>query len=300
MSTSVPATTCGDKAKRTLSVADAQPTGDPVSGPPRPPLTVPMFSVCIVVRDRPEFLINAVRSVLANSYRDFEIVIVDDGSALSVAEVIGETEFAMDRRLKVVIQPPLGIAQARNVALRVSAGRYITVLDSDDELSPDALHRIHQLLRSTGCDWVYADYREATGRHSKIIRLPEYATPGGMLLGTMLRPRVPFKHSGTTVNRQLLVGIGGYDERFSIYEDVELTLRALCVGIQPRHLRHPIVLFRRHDGNVTSRRRLPALAYWFRLIDMYKPRTWWLFFGLPIKLVRVISEVGKWLVALGR
>ncbi|PZF91824.1 glycosyltransferase family 2 protein [Micromonospora deserti] len=258
----------------------------------------PTFSVCIVVRDRPVLLVNAVRSVLANSFADLELVIVDDGSRIPVAQVIAEADLSADRRVRVLAQPPRGIAEARNRGLRAAVGRYVTVLDSDDELTVDALDRVHQLLATTGGSWVYADYTEVRRGSARLIRLPEYASARRMLLGVLTRPRLPFKHSGTTIDRALLDRIGVYDESFRLFEDVELMLRALSAGVHPRHLAHPIVLFHRHDGNVT-RGRLGGLVLWFRLIDMYRPSRW-PGVGLAIKALRTLSEMGKWLVTLGR
>nr|WP_161556667.1 glycosyltransferase [Micromonospora acroterricola] len=258
------------------------------------PVVRPTFSVCIVVRDRATLLVNAVCSVLGNTFQDFELVIVDDGSQVPVSQVIEEAGLASDRRVRVVSQPPTGIAEARNLGLRVAVGRYVTVLDSDDELTPDALSRLHHLLTTAGRSWVYADYTEITRGGARLIRLPEYASAGRMLLGVLTRPRLPFKHSGTTIDRRVLDTIGGYDESFRLFEDVELMLRALRSGVHPCHLDHPIVRFQRHDDNVT-RGRLGGLVFWFRLIDMYRPSRF-PGVGLSIKALRALSETGKWLV----
>lgn len=276
----------------------ACPLGRQLPQPADVPRVVPTFSVCIVVRDRAVLLVKAVRSVLANDFADFEVVVVDDGSQVPVTRVMDEAMLSADGRVRVFTLPPSGIAQARNVALRMSTGRYVTVLDSDDELSGDALARLHHLLTSTGASWIYTDYREANGDRTRTIRLPEYATPGRMLLGVLTRPRLPFKHSGTTVDRRVLHAIGGYDESFRLFEDVELMLRALRAGIHPRRLAHPVVLFRRHDGNVT-RGRMGGLVFWYRMADMYRPARV-PGAALGIKTLRTLSEAGKWLVTLGR
>lgn len=262
------------------------------------PRVVPTFSVCIVVRDRSILLVNAVRSVLASDFPDFELIVVDDGSQVPVTRVMDDAMLSSDGRVRVLTQPPSGIAQARNAALRASTGRYITVLDSDDELSVDALARLHHLLTATGASWVYTDYREVSGGRTRVIRLPEYASSRGMLLGVLTRPRLPFKHSGTTIDRRVLDRIGCYDESFRLFEDVELVLRALRAGVRPYRLTHPVVVFRRHDGNVT-RGRMGGLVFWFRLVDMYRPSRW-PGVGLGIKAMRALSEAGKWLVTLRR
>jgi len=114
-----------------------------------PDLVLPFFSVCIVVRDRPELLCKAVASVLDNSFRDFELVIVDDGSAIPVTEVLAPHPYSADPRIRVFRQGQYGISTARNHALKEAKGVFITVLDSDDELASNALRLLHDFLVAT-------------------------------------------------------------------------------------------------------------------------------------------------------
>ncbi|TDB95506.1 glycosyltransferase [Micromonospora fluostatini] len=271
----------------------------PLPGPREPDRTVPAFSVCIAVRDRPALLVKSIRSVLAGGFDDFEIVVVDDGSTVPVQEGLAAAGLLADERIRLVRQRPSGISAARNTALRVARGRYVTVLDSDDELAPDGLVRIQEHLARTGASWIYTDYQELLGDTGKVIRLPAYRTPRRMLWAVMTRPRLPFKHSGMSIDRELLVRIGGYDEQMPIKVDVELVMRALSQGVHLAHLDHPVVRFHRHDGNI-SRRRVAGLAAWSKLITTYsRPRVPGL--ALLVVAFRTASELGKWFVtAIGK
>ncbi|MEV4709764.1 glycosyltransferase [Micromonospora sp. NPDC049374] len=259
----------------------------------------PAISVCIAVRDRPDLVVKSIRSVLAGSFGDFEVVVVDDGSAVPVQQCLAEAELLADQRIRLVRQKPLGISAARNNALRIARGRWITVLDSDDELAGDGLARIQEFVAATGASWIYTDYEEFVGESAKRINLPTYTSSRQMLWSVLARPRLPFKHSGMSIERELLVQLGGYDEQLPIKVDVELVLRALTNGVQPRHLPHPVVRFHRHPGSI-SRRRFTGLMVWFDLIDRYRrPKVPGL--ALGIKAIRAGSEIGKWLVSsLGR
>ncbi|MFG1775891.1 glycosyltransferase [Micromonospora sp. NPDC049048] len=259
----------------------------------------PAISVCIAVRDRPALLVKSIRSVLAGSFDDFEVVVVDDGSSVPAQDCLAEAGLLADERIRLVRQRASGISAARNTALRIARGRWITVLDSDDELTQDGLARVREFIAATGASWVYTDYEEIAGDRVRPIRLPSYDTPRRMLWAVLTRPRLPFKHSGMSIERQLLVKLGGYDDQLPIKVDVELVLRALAIGIRLEHLSHPIVRFHRHGGSI-SRQRFAGLAVWFRLIDDYRqPRVPGL--ALVVKIVRTASEIGKWLVAsLGR
>lgn len=256
---------------------------------------VPAFSVCIAVRDRPLLLVKSIRSVLASSFEDFEIVVVDDGSTVPVQEGLAAAGLLAHQRIRLVRQKPSGIAAARNIALKVARGRFITVLDSDDELAEEGLSRLQEFLTGTGASWIYTDYQEVVGGSSKTIRLPSYKTPRQMLWSVMTRPRLPFKHSGMTIDRDLLLKLGGYDEQMPIKVDIELILRALSNGIHPIHLAYPIVRFHRHGENV-SRRRIAGLSAWSKLIKKYsQPRIPGV--ALIIIAFRTLSELGKWFVS---
>ncbi len=96
-----------------------------------------MLSVVIPTRNRPEFLRAAVSSVLAQTYPDLEIVIVDDASdpdtAVLVASIAG-----VDQRIRLVRnEQPMGASAARNCGIRVCGGDFIAFLDDDDEWYPD-------------------------------------------------------------------------------------------------------------------------------------------------------------------
>jgi glycosyltransferase involved in cell wall biosynthesis len=256
----------------------------------------PLFSICIVVRDRPVLLLLAIRSALACDFDSFDVVVVDDGSARPVTEVLAEAGLDNHHQIRVVRQPPLGIAAARNTAIAAAEGDFVTVLDSDDELAPDALRLLEAHIKQTDADWVYGDYEEVSHRARRVIRLPSYGTVSRMRLAVLTRPRVPFKHSGMTIRRQTLSALGGYDETMPLKVDVELMLRALSQGILPGHLEQPIVRFRRHHGNI-SRHRLLGLRAWLVLIDRYCPRLIGMRTG--VKALRASSELGKWLAGIG-
>ena len=286
--------------------APPQPLGDAVGRPPVPhppaqpaapayavpaPRTTPAISVCIAVRNRPALLVKSVRSVLDGTFDDYEVVIVDDGSTVPVQEGLAAAGLLADERIRLVRQPPSGISAARNTALKVARGRYVTVLDSDDEFAPDGLARIHEVLQRTGARWIYTDYEELTATGGRVIRLPAYRSPRRMLWAVLSRPRLPFKHSGMSMERSVLTGLGGYDEKTPIKVDVELVLRALAAGTALVHLAHPVVRFHRHADNI-SRRRVAGLRVWYRLINTYsRPRIP----GVALALVglRASSEVGK-------
>ncbi|HLI74756.1 MAG TPA: glycosyltransferase [Acidimicrobiales bacterium] len=100
----------------------------------------PLVSVVLPTRDRPDRLIGALASVLAQSYPDLEVVVVDDASRVRADETV--RELASDPRVDVVrLDRPSGAAAARNAGIARSSGEIVAFLDDDDRWEPDKVRR---------------------------------------------------------------------------------------------------------------------------------------------------------------
>src|SRR5215217_8140206 len=93
-----------------------------------------LVSVIIPCFNQAHFLVEAIESVLAQSYSHFEIVVVDDGSTDNTCDVASYYE-----RVRCIRQNNQGLAAARNSGIRESKGSYLVFLDADDRLLPEAL-----------------------------------------------------------------------------------------------------------------------------------------------------------------
>ena len=94
----------------------------------------PFLSIIIVVYNVEEFVSSAIESVLNQNFRDFELIIVNDGSKDKSAEICLNFK---DPRIIFISQNNKGLSGARNTGIKVATGRYITFLDSDDTIAPD-------------------------------------------------------------------------------------------------------------------------------------------------------------------
>ncbi len=182
----------------------------------------PHFSVIIPTLNRDKRLRLAINSVLAQSFTDFELIIVDDGSVNDVQAVVNEFN---DARIKVVInQQSLGASAARNRGIEEACGEWIVFLDDDDVFYPNRLETAVQgemdiptaIFGFCAVEKVYDKLNKAK------IFLPEIdeATTFALRLST----------SVLTVRREELQAIGGFDTSFLVSEDRDLVLNLVVKG----------------------------------------------------------------------
>jgi hypothetical protein len=145
-------------------------------------------SIIMPTYNRADTLPRAVASVRDQSFQDWELVIVDDGSTDGTAELLARTN---DPRIKVMSQQNQGCYVARNVGMRASSGRYITFLDSDDEWLPWFLELTIGFLRSSPSDHlVMTEFLEQSGsaerrrhdHHEVSVKFPQMAAQVGSRL----------------------------------------------------------------------------------------------------------------------
>ena len=110
---------------------------------------MPKFSIIIPVYNVAPYLRECLDSVLAQSYEDWEVVAVDDGSTDGSSEILREYE-SKDSRFTVIRQGNAGVSAARNTALKIASGDYLVYVDGDDYLSDDYLRRLFKSACENG------------------------------------------------------------------------------------------------------------------------------------------------------
>ena len=111
----------------------------------------PKISVIIPVYNVEKYLKRCVDSVIKQTFKDLEIILVDDGSKDGSGRICDEIK-ATDNRIKVIHQPNGGLGFARNSGLKIATGEYVSFLDSDDYLRLDTYEKLDETLKSTGAE----------------------------------------------------------------------------------------------------------------------------------------------------
>ena len=113
----------------------------------------PKISVIVPVYNVEAFLPQCLNSILAQTFTDFELICVDDGSTDNSGKIL-DNYAAKDKRIKVIHQQNKGIVTARNSGVDVANGKYIYFMDSDDSIHPQLLEICHTLAEKENADWV--------------------------------------------------------------------------------------------------------------------------------------------------
>ncbi|MCL4735722.1 MAG: glycosyltransferase [Candidatus Omnitrophica bacterium] len=196
--------------------------------------STPLLSVFMPVFNAEAWLSKALESILSQTFTDFELIVVDDGSSDRSVEIIRSFS---DSRLRLIQQDNLGCYPARNRAIQEARGAFLANMDADDISLPDRFQAQVDYLReypeailvgtaSLGCD------REDVVRlpqpmaleYDPSIGIPHVLTAGSTLFSS------PFTCATILFRKELAKKIGGYDERLCFSADVDFVIRASFHG----------------------------------------------------------------------
>ncbi len=205
-------------------------------------------SVIIPTYNRAAWVTEAVASVLAQTWRDFELIVVDDGSTDATQEVLA----AFHGQLKVLcLEGRRGVSAARNLGAAAARGEWLAFLDSDDLWLPEKLARQVEYFKEHP-DLMICQTEEVWVRNGVRVNPPDThrKTGGAIFLQSLSRCLV--SPSAVMLHRRLFAEMGGFDETLPAAEDYDLWLRVAWrypVGLAPL----PLVIKRGGHADQLSR-----------------------------------------------
>lgn len=182
----------------------------------------PLFSIVIPTYNREQVLLRAVRSVLNQTFKDFEIIVVDDGSTDNTKEVIASLN---EKRLKYVLQKNQGATVARNTGIENAQGEYVSFLDSDDAWEPTMLEeqlRAYMADDEVGC--VYTNVCVITSDGKK----HPFSKPLGACDNSykeILQQGYMAPTSVLSAKREVLVRVGMFDIELPASQDDDICFK---------------------------------------------------------------------------
>jgi glycosyltransferase involved in cell wall biosynthesis len=203
---------------------------------------MPETSVIIPFHDRFEWTCQAIATVIGQSYQDFEIIVVDDGSAEDYRPSIEK----LDARISYIRQEQRGAGAARNAGIKVAVGEFIAFLDSDDLFLPEKLEIQIGILR---------DHPEVLLTHSSYILVDETGNeialvPSGTFTGYVY-PRIYFGCrivTSTVIVKKKVFEHLEFEERARIGQDIILWMKISKLG-KIIGVERPLAKFRVHGNN---------------------------------------------------
>ena len=209
----------------------------------------PKISVIITTyNSNPDYLKLAIESVLNQTYTNFEVIIVDDGSKTNTSRELSEKY-----KLKFIRQENAGVSAARNTGIRNSSGDLIAILDDDDLWLPDKLKKQVQMyndlvaksiepgILSTGVinidqngNHLSKGLRRVAGCFWKVVLFQDYVVPSSMI-----------------VPKKVFDDIGLFDENLRYYEDTDITYR-IAQKYPSYSINDYLVKYRVHSENISK------------------------------------------------
>jgi glycosyltransferase involved in cell wall biosynthesis len=213
---------------------------------------MPLVSVIVPTYNRAHVLDRAVRSVLEQTLRDFELIVVDDGSTDSTPQVLG----GFDHKLRVVSQENRGVSAARNAGIAAARGELLAFLDSDDEWTAEKLGRQTALFRRSNPFFICHTDELWMRNGKEVPQKGIHRKQGGWFFERALE-RCLISPSSVMISRALLDQVGVFDEDLRAAEDYDLWLRVTAfhpVDFVPE----PLVV-KHGDGADQLSRTIPAI-----------------------------------------
>jgi len=208
---------------------------------PKVSVVIPTYNSAALVRE-------AIQSALNQTYSDFEVIVVDDGSRDNTESVVR----SFGDKVCYVKQDNRGAGAARNHGIIRSQGKYVAFLDADDLWLPGKLaEQIPLLDRDPEIGLVYSDWAVVA---EKGKAEPSYLTNRPAVSGYVFDELVQWGFiltSGTVVRRSCLDDVGCFDESLSIAQDFDLWIR-ICYRWKIALVNKPLVIKRNRDGNLSS------------------------------------------------
>ena len=210
-----------------------------------------MISVVMPAFNSSDFIAKAIESILNQTFQDFELILVDDGSTDNTLEIMRHYR-QQDNRIQIIQSKHVGCSRARNLGINQSKFPWIAVMDADDIALPKRFAKQIEAANANPKVVAWGTYVHHVNLKEEVLSLQKH----GLLTeeefyDNMKRGDVPFViHPTSLIKKEILLRVGGYDSKFSDADDFELFDRLSDHGpilVIPE----PLLLYRLHSQSVS-------------------------------------------------
>lgn len=251
---------------------------------------IPQIAVIVPCYNQGKFLQEALDSVLSQSLKEWELIIVDDGSSDNSAAV-AKSYVAKDSRIRYVYQENAGPSAARNKGVRITSAPLIFFLDGDNLIHSELLNRGVMYMKShTDCTLYYSRAQYFGTRDGEFVL--NYTSYRDLLVSNSI-------DCACIVRREDFLRIGGFDEQMRGYEDWEFFIRLLYHNDRIFQDTRILFSYRVNDGqmsvNAQAKKRNDELTMYMyhKHADKYEE-----YYGTPFRIVQRYNWLDKELYGL--
>jgi len=218
-----------------------------------------MISVIIPTYNRGYLLARAIRSVVNQTYQNFEIIVIDDGSTDDTEEIM--KKFHDERITYLRHENNKGAASARNTGIRAAKGEYIAFLDSDDEWLPKKLEKQIKILKSTSSKIgvVYTGFWRIMGHKKFYVPVPEISPKEGNVYNNILCGKFLVDTPAAIVKKVCFKKVGMFDESLPALEELDLWIK-ISKYYHFKYIAEPLFISYYTSGSISVNRLISCKA----------------------------------------
>jgi glycosyltransferase involved in cell wall biosynthesis len=225
---------------------------------------VPKISVVLPVHNAERYLEVAIRSILEQTFDDFELIAVDDGSTDASLRLLHQIA-ARDGRVRILSRAQTGIVGALNDGIAVARADLIARMDADDIALPHRFERQFEwLAQNPGCVAVGSAVRQIDSDGDP-VGVQGWPTSHQEIEDLLLHARTALIHPTAMIRSAALRSIGGYRAKYQWIEDQDLWLRLGEIG-RLANLREPLLQYRLHEYSVCAQKKTEQARLWEKLL----------------------------------
>ena len=210
----------------------------------------PDVSVVITTYNRSNYLIKSLESVINKTYKNIEILVIDDGSTDNTSEIMEniQKKFCDTVEIKYIrLEKNQGVSKARNVGILNAKGKYIKFLDDDDILYPWAIEKLYMFAEEKELDLVYSNlfiYKSSEG----ILKYIRFSSPPQKPLDLLFFLEYsPITISSSISKKNAIINAGLFDEKLLLAEDWDLWYRMLLKDYKFEYIDIPSSVYTIHE-----------------------------------------------------